>query len=139
MSKPTHRFSTRVSFGDCDPAGIVFYPNILAWLDRTFHDWLWAFGGHDALCEQLGALGIGLMDVSARFRRPAKNGDILTIDLAVEEWREKAVRLAYEVRSGEQLIATGCETRGLFARGETGMIAAKIAPLRNIIDCHEES
>ena len=138
MNKPKHRFSTRVSFGDCDPAGIVFYPNILAWLDRTFHDWLWEFGGHYALCERLGAVGIGLMEVSARFIRPMKDGDKLTVDLTVEEWREKAVRLGYEVRSGESLMATGRETRGLFARGETGRIAAKLDSLREVLDNHEK-
>lgn len=138
MDEPTHRFSTRVSFGDCDPAGIVFYPNILAWFDRAFHDWLWEFGGHETLCERHGALGIGLMDVSARFLRPMKNGDRLVIDLAVEEWREKAFRIAYEIRSGTRLTATGCETRGLFVQGETGMIAAPLDSLRELLESHDE-
>lgn len=138
MSKPNYRFSTRVSFGDCDPAGIVFYPNILAWLDRTFHDWLWKFGGHDALCKRLGAVGMGLMEVSARFLRPMRNGDDLTIDLAIEEWRGKSVTITYEIRSGENLMATGRETRGLFAQGEAGMIVASLDSLRDVLEDNEE-
>jgi acyl-CoA thioesterase FadM len=31
-----HRSSFEVQFGDCDPAGIVFYPNYLAWFDAAF-------------------------------------------------------------------------------------------------------
>ena len=128
----------RVSFGDCDPAGIVFYPNILAWFDRTFHDWLWEFGGHEALCERLGAVGIGLMEVSARFLRPMRNGDELIVDLVIEEWREKTIVIAYEIRSGGALTATGRETRGLFARSATGMIAAELDSLREVLESHGE-
>jgi 4-hydroxybenzoyl-CoA thioesterase len=138
MSEQKHSFSLRVSFGDCDPAGIAYYPNILGWLDRAFHDWLWEFGGHDALCERVGALGIGLMDVSARFLKPLRNGDRLIVEMSVEEWGEKALRLAYKLRSGESLMARGCETRGLFAQGAAGMMAARLDPLRRILEGHEK-
>lgn len=137
MTEPIHRFSVRVSFGDCDPAGIAYYPNILSWLDRAFHDWLWAFGGHDVLCRTLDAVGIGLMDVSAKFVRPIRNGDDLTVDLVVERWHERAVALAYEVRSDGQLMASGSETRGLFVQTGTGMIAAKTDSLRAIVESHD--
>ena len=135
---PAHSLSTRVSFGDCDPAGIVFYPNILAWFDRAFHDWLWSFGGHDALCARLGAVGIGLMDVSARFHRPLRNGDVLTIGLTVEDWGAKTVRLAYELRAADALSATGTETRGLFVRNQTGIVAASLDSLRKTLESHEK-
>jgi 4-hydroxybenzoyl-CoA thioesterase len=26
-----------VKFGDCDPAGIVFYPNYFRWMDSVLH------------------------------------------------------------------------------------------------------
>jgi len=136
MTRPIHRISVRVSFGDCDPAGIAYYPNILSWLDRAFHDWLWGFGGHDALCRKLDAVGIGLMDVSARFVRPIRNGDDLTVALTIENWQTKAVAIDYEVRAGDRLMATGRETRGLFAKTKAGMIATQLAPLRAILENH---
>ncbi|ANP90930.1 hypothetical protein BMW22_27065 (plasmid) [Rhizobium leguminosarum] len=55
--------SQKVKFGDCDAAGIVFYPNYFAWFDPTFHSWLLPHGGHGALVTRLGAIGIGLMQV----------------------------------------------------------------------------
>jgi len=60
----------RVFFGDCDPAGIVFYPNIFSWFDRAFHMLLDPLGGHAAVCKRLDALGMGVMDAKAQFRRP---------------------------------------------------------------------
>ncbi len=132
-----HTFAMRVSFGDCDPAGIVFYPNIFAWLDRTFHDWLWEFGGHEDVCGRLGALGLGLMDVSAKFHRPMRNGDELRVCLTVEEWGPKALKLVYEIYSGETLTATGRETRGVFVLGENGISAARLDKLRELLDARE--
>lgn len=137
MTDPIHRFPVRVSFGDCDPAGIAYYPNILSWLDRTFHDWLWGFGGHDALCRKLDAIGIGLMDISARFVGPIRNGDDLTLALTIERWQPKAVTLGYEVRKDDRLMATGRETRGLFAMTKAGMIASDLSPLRAILENHD--
>ncbi|MCR9121652.1 MAG: acyl-CoA thioesterase [Phyllobacteriaceae bacterium] len=134
MTEPIHRFPVRVSFGDCDPAGIAYYPNILSWLDRAFHDWLWGFSGHDALCHKLDAVGIGLMDVSAKFVRPIRNGDDLTVTLTIERWQAKALVLAYEIRAGDRLMATGRETRGLFAKAKAGMIAADMQTLRAILE-----
>ena len=48
----------QVSFGDCDPAEIVFYPNFFRWVDRCFHEMLrQRLGGHARLCRDLGAQG----------------------------------------------------------------------------------
>ncbi len=137
MTKKLHSIELRVSFGDCDPAGIAFYPNFYSWFDRTFHDWLWTFGGHDALCRRVGAIGMGLMDASARFFRPVKNGDRLTVSLAVEEWQSRALKLSYEVRVGETLMATGRETRGLFVQTENGMIAGTLDQIRELTDSND--
>ena len=30
-----HRFPVQVHFGDCDPAGIVFFPNFSRWMDQS--------------------------------------------------------------------------------------------------------
>jgi len=57
-----HSYDYRVSFGDCDPAGIAYYPNMFKWIDTTFHDWMRIHGGHATLCKRLEAIGIGLME-----------------------------------------------------------------------------
>lgn len=127
--------SARVaSFGDCDPVGLVFYPRYFAWFDQAFHDWLRPHGGHAVLAAQLGAIGIGLLEASARFHAPTRDGDALSIALSVERWGAKTLHLAYEVRNDEHLVATGRETRSLFIAGEHGMFAGGIDGLRRILD-----
>ena len=128
-----HHLDCAVSFGDCDPAGIVFYPNVYRWFDRAFHDWLRGFGGHAALCGQFGAVGMGVMEASARFQRPLRDGDMLTVSLRVEEWGRKTLRLGYDVRVGEDTAVVGTEVRGLFKHGDKGMVAAELHALREVI------
>ncbi|MEM7399723.1 MAG: acyl-CoA thioesterase [Pseudomonadota bacterium] len=108
----------KITFGDCDPAGIVFYPNFFRWMDATFHEALRPYGGHGAVSKQFEAVGIGLVDANAAFKSPARDGDILDISMTIAEWRPKLINLSYIGRTGENLVFEGWETRGLFvARG----------------------
>ena len=132
----THIWSQPVTFGDCDPAGIVFYPNYFAWFDRTFHDWLRQFGGHASICESIGALGLGLMEVNAKFRSPSRDGDVLDIHLNIEAWDRKALRLSYEVHIGGRPAVMGQEVRGLFKTSPTGIMAADMQELKVYLESH---
>ncbi|MCW1930983.1 acyl-CoA thioesterase [Pararhodobacter zhoushanensis] len=130
----THSLTYTVTFGDCDPAGIVFYPNIYGWFDRTFHDWLAGFGGHQAICTELGAIGLGLMQADAKFRRPMQPNDTVTIAMTVRDWGRKALVLGYEVTMGETVMATGEEVRGMFKRTEQGLSAGEMAALKALLE-----
>lgn len=128
----TTRFN--VSFGDCDPAGIVYYPNMFRWVDATYHDFLRCFGGHKAICARLGAVGTGLMDVQAQFRTPLNDGDELAVNLVELDWQNKALTLRYQGKVGERLAYEATETRGMFIPREGGGIrAGEMAGLRDII------
>ena len=127
-------FCANVTFGDCDPAGIVFYPNIFKWMDAAFHDFLRPFGGHAALCASFQSVGIGLVDASAQFRSPLRDGDQLDINVSVSAWERKTVTLAYEGRVGDRLAFSAKEVRCLFISTETGIIAGELAQLREILE-----
>ncbi|MEM9393419.1 MAG: acyl-CoA thioesterase [Pseudomonadota bacterium] len=121
----------RVSFGDCDPAGIVFYPNIFAWLDRTFHLFLDKHGGgHAALCERLGARGIGLTEAQCRFRAPVPEGSDFTVEVSNISWEERVVRLTYTGRVREDVAFEGTETRAVFVFRDGRLRMGNIVDLR---------
>lgn len=128
---PDFTLDIPVSFGHCDPAGIVFYPNYFRWFDRCFHSFLQARAcGHKALCARLGARGIGLMDVGASFPAPAAEGDVIALHLWLERWGNRSLRLAYEGRVEARAVVTGHEVRGLFQDRDGIMRAGDMAPLR---------
>ncbi len=125
-----------ISFGDCDPAGIVFYPNFYRWMDATFHGFLRARSiGHAALCRELGAIGLGLMETGMRFRAPGQDGDRLCFAIDAIDWSARSYKVSYSARVGATLLAEGFETRGLFRRDDTGRLsAAAVAPLRTLLE-----
>lgn len=53
--EPLHRVTFRLSYGDCDPAGIVYYANYHRWMERTHTEW-WYLRGlrFDELPARLG-------------------------------------------------------------------------------------
>ncbi len=135
MTDIRHRNAIPVSFGDCDPAGIVYYPNHFRWFDATFHALLRQFAvGHAAVCARLGSIGLGLMDCGGTFRSPANDGDLLVLDAQIVEWRDKSLRIAYEGRIGERLVVEGFELRGVFIREGGRLRAGPVAPLRAILE-----
>jgi 4-hydroxybenzoyl-CoA thioesterase len=120
-----------VSFGDCDPAGIVFYPNFYRWIDACFHGYVRALGvSHAVVCEELGARGLGLMETGMSFRAPARDGDALAISLDGIDWSGRSYRASYTARVGETLIFEAFETRGVFVEEGGRLRAAPVAPLR---------
>ncbi len=123
-----HTLDHPVSFGDCDPAGIV--SRAFAMFDRTSHDWLRRFGGHGALCRRMDAVGVGLMEAGAQFQRPMRDGDVLWLTLSIAAWSRKSLRVSYEGRIDGQIAVSGFEVRGLFKQGDAGIVAAEIEALR---------
>ncbi|MCB1340052.1 MAG: acyl-CoA thioesterase [Pseudooceanicola sp.] len=124
-----------ISFGHCDPAGIVFYPNYFRWFDRCFHAFLQErAGGHRALCARLDAKGVGLMDVDARFPSPATEGDLMRLQMTLAEWGSKTLRLEYAGLVGGRAVVEGHELRGLFVLRDGRMRAGDMAPLRAILE-----
>jgi len=128
-----HHCVYSVSFGDCDPAGIAYYPNIFRWVDTTFHDWLRQFGGHAALCTQLGAAGLGLMDATARFRSPLHDGDSLTVTMTALSWSKRSLTLRYAGRVGDRLAIEATETRGIFMPVDGRLTAGTTDALQTLV------
>ncbi len=137
MAVAPFEFSVDISWGHCDPAGIIYYPNYFRWFDAAYHAFLNNRGlDHRALTQALGTIGTGLIDVGASFKAPITYGDRLIITLTIEAWSEKTLRLAYIGRRDEEIVVQGYELRGLFMRdGDSGKVrAAIIAPLRALIE-----
>ncbi len=112
-----HTATFTVEFGDCDPAGIVFYPNFFRWMDASALHYFRAMGlpPWRQLEARTGILGTPLVDASARFVRPASYGDVIAVDTTIDEWRGKSFVLSHIIRRGADVLVEGREVR-IFAR-----------------------
>jgi 4-hydroxybenzoyl-CoA thioesterase len=101
-----------VDFGDCDPAGIVFYPNFYRWFDRATHQMFGAVG-YDffGIKRDLGLIAWPLVDTGAKFLLPASVGDRIEMHSTITNWSAKTFRIAHQARREGQLLVDGFEVR----------------------------
>jgi 4-hydroxybenzoyl-CoA thioesterase len=113
----SHTSDFTIEWGDCDAAGVVFYPNFFRWMDAAAHRFFDAAGLPDwrELEAATGILGAPLVDASAHFVRPGSYGDRIAIDTSFVEWRGPRLVLKHVVRRGADVLAEGQEIR-VFAR-----------------------
>jgi len=124
--------SVDISFGDCDPAGLVFYPNYFRWMDATFHAFLHIrAGGHASLCKSLGARGIGLMESRLMFRSPANEGERLLYEIDNISWEPRSLTLTYSASAEGRHVLEGMERRGVFVMDGARMKAADLCSLKD--------
>lgn len=118
-----------IQFGDCDPAGIVYYPNYFRFFDNATAGLLSeAFAMHKRnWLEHYGIAGIPMVDTGARFIKPSRFGDVVEIRSEISELGRSSFSVKHIVlREGEMAIEAH-EKRVWVVRGEDGGIRA--APL----------
>ena len=112
MSKQS-TMTVEIRFGDCDPAGIVFFPRYHRWMDAASLHFFMSHGvppWHE-LEHTRGIIGTPLLEHQARFVKSATYGERLSITTQVIEWRAKVFLQRHTVRRGEDLICESTETR----------------------------
>jgi 4-hydroxybenzoyl-CoA thioesterase len=101
-----------VEWGHCDPAGIVFYPQYLAWFDDCTTA-LFTNAGMPtrALFKSHGILGVPLVDVRVRFLVPSTFGEELLAESTVTEFRKSSFVIRHQLLKAGALAVEGFETR----------------------------
>lgn len=101
-----------VEWGHCDPAGIVFYPQYLAWFDDCTTA-LFTNAGMPtrALFRAHAIVGVPLVDVRARFVLPSTFGDELLAESTVTEFRRSSFIIRHQFFKAGVLAVEGFETR----------------------------
>jgi 4-hydroxybenzoyl-CoA thioesterase len=128
----TITYTLRVEFGDCDPAGIVWFPNFFRWIDAASRHFFVECGvppWHQTE-KELGIIGTPLVDTQARFLKTASYGDTLHIDVSIAEWRGKSFVQQYRVRRDDTAIMECQEVRIFGGRREDGTLCAREVPQR---------
>ena len=118
-------FSTEfpIEWGDCDEAGVVFYPNYFYWLDCTFQRLIRA--GGLSLRELRRRFGVvtPIVDAGAKFRAPARYDDTLIVEAFVDTWETKRFRVVYKLSIGERAVAEGFEVRAWAQIDKDGVLS----------------
>jgi len=113
MPYRTNTTARRIEWGECDPAGIVFYPRYFAMFDNaTTLLFSTALGMTKyEFLNKYDCAGYPMVDTRARFLAPARFGDDVTIETAVTEIRRSSFQITHHLKKGETLCVEGFETR----------------------------
>jgi 4-hydroxybenzoyl-CoA thioesterase len=128
----TNSRDVRIVWGDCDPAGIVYYPRYFEMFDTST----------TALFERaLGmtkyqflkaheSLGYPMVDTRARFLLPTRYGDDVVIETTITEIKRSSFAVTHRLMKDGALAVEGFETRVWVGRdpADPDKIKAKTLP-----------
>lgn len=109
----TTRHEVTVEWGDCDPAGIVYYPAYFRWCDQgTARLFVAAGVVRDDLSSGQWREGPPLVKAECSFRRSSQPGEKLVVESHVSRFGRSSFTISHVLRdaSGE-IAAEGAETR----------------------------
>lgn len=127
----THVHSVEVHFGDCDPAGIVFFPNFCKWMDEASFVFFMACGVPPwrELVKTRGIVGTPLLEIHTRFMRPATYGERIEVYTTIDEWAAKTFRHRHVVMRGDTVLCEGTEVRAFVIRDPADPQRIKAIPV----------
>ncbi|HUK03566.1 MAG TPA: acyl-CoA thioesterase [Burkholderiales bacterium] len=111
--------AVQLRWGECDPAGIIFYPTYFQWFDAAAWNMFAAVGYH-AKRMRAEHLAMPLVAADCQFKHPAEQEDRAEVRSRIARWGGKSFVVAHEVvRMDGTLLAVGSETR-VWGRYESG-------------------
>ncbi len=109
--------SRRVTWGEVDSAGIVFYPHYFRWFDTATHE-LFRSTGLPLRELERGGITVPILSAGAEFRAPLRYDEEFTIDSRFVDVREKTFRVQHDVSTPDgRRLTEGWELRGWARKG----------------------
>jgi 4-hydroxybenzoyl-CoA thioesterase len=107
-----HRKQIHVEWGDCDPAGIVYFPRYFEYFDACTNALFESAGlPKPELLRKYGIIGIPLVEVQARYIAPSSFGDTVLVETYISEWKNSSFRVEHKLYRGEILAVEATEVR----------------------------
>lgn len=96
-----------INYEDTDAAGVVYYANYLAFMERARNACLRAAGFPLATVRDELNVVFVVTEANLRYRRPATLDDVVDVTLGVETARGASVTFVQQVRRNGELLVDG--------------------------------
>lgn len=125
----TNTRTVRIEWGDCDPAGIIFYPRYFEIFDASTAMLFEAALGITKLemFKTLDFTGWPLVRTQARFVRPTRFGDDVTVTSSITFGRS-SFEIEHKLSLKDELCAECSEKRVWTVRDEQGRLKSHPVP-----------
>ncbi len=121
--------TVRIEWGDCDPAGIIFYPRYFEIFDVSTALLFEAALGITKfeMLKRLGVAGTPLVRTRAKFLKPTRFGDDVIVESAITFGRS-SFEVNHRLTLHGELCAEGAEKRVWTVRDAQGRLASHPIP-----------
>ena len=108
-----YRRTVRIEWGDCDAAGIVYYPRYFEMFDASTSHLIEAASGlrKREIVARHGLVGWPMVDTQAKFSKPATYGDDIDIVSAFVELGRSSFKIHHRVFHGDRLAIGEAQRR----------------------------
>src|SRR5271170_7478443 len=139
-TRHTSRRDVRIEWGDCDPAGIVYFPRYFAIFDSCTAGAFESVGfPKPMLLRKFGIVGIPMVDVRASFSAPCTFGDDVVVETQITEWGRSSFKVHHRLLKGAVIAVEGFEVRVWTGRDPTDPSRLRAQPIpRELIDLFQE-
>ena len=96
----------RVSYGDTDKMGVVYYANYFEFFERSRTEMMRSAGFPYAKLEELGVF-LPVIEAKCRYFAPARYDDLVTLRSAVLELGRIKLRIGTQVRLDGKVLVSG--------------------------------
>jgi 4-hydroxybenzoyl-CoA thioesterase len=127
----TNKRSVRIVWGDCDPAGIVFYPRYFEMFDASTTALFERALGMTKFqfVKAYDSVGYPMVDTRARFLLPTRYGDDVVIETEIIEIKRSSFEIRHRLTKDGALAVEGFETRVWVGRDPNDPDKIKAKPL----------
>jgi len=126
-----NRRKLRIEWGDCDPAGIVYFPRYFQHFDSATVALFEKATGLKKIdmAEKYEMAGIPMVNIRARFIIPSRYGDDVDIESQITEFRRSSFEVRHHLLRGKELAVECFETRVWTVRDEASPGGLKSAEI----------
>ncbi|MCY1240135.1 1,4-dihydroxy-2-naphthoyl-CoA hydrolase [compost metagenome] len=100
----TYSTRRRLNFGDCDPAGIAYFPSYLNILVGVYEEFFDALGFPWPELRKRRKIDLPTITLDVTFVSPGYHGDLMVFNLWVRNVGNSSIELEHQVRAGERLL-----------------------------------
>ncbi len=96
-----------IEWGDCDPAGIVYYPRYFAMFDASTAALFAAALGYNKfeMLRRHGIIGMPMVDTGAKFFSPSRYGDEVAIESRIAFVKRSSFGVVHRLRRADGVTA----------------------------------
>lgn len=130
--------SIQIEWGDCDPLGIVYFPQYFEFFDACTNALFERAGlRKQEMLEKYKIGGIPLVEARARFLAPSSFGDTVVVESNITEWGKSSFSVHHRLFKADSLAVEGFEKRVWVVRGEGKKIESQAIP-REVMEKFEQ-